>query len=37
MGRLELLTSAAIAARFPEQATRRRALGDLRYRPPGGE
>lgn len=37
MGRLELLTSAAIAARFPEQAARRRAEGELRYRPPGGE
>lgn len=36
-GRLELLTSAAIAVRYPEQAARRRADGELRYRPPGGE
>jgi broad specificity phosphatase PhoE len=37
MGRLELLTSAAIALRFPAEAARRRAAGELSYRPPGGE
>ncbi|BCJ63675.1 histidine phosphatase family protein [Polymorphospora rubra] len=37
MGELELLTGAAIAARFPAEAARRRDLGEFRYRPPGGE
>ncbi|MFK3985260.1 histidine phosphatase family protein [Micromonospora sp. NPDC050397] len=37
MGELELLTSAAVAARFPVEAARRAALGEFHYRPPGGE
>jgi broad specificity phosphatase PhoE len=37
MGELELLTSAAIAARFPAEAARRGAAGAFAYRPPGGE
>lgn len=37
MGELELLTSAAIAARFPAEAARRGAAGEFGYRPPGGE
>lgn len=37
MGELELLTGAAVAARFPAQAARRAAAGEFGYRPPGGE
>jgi 2,3-bisphosphoglycerate-dependent phosphoglycerate mutase len=37
MGELELLTSAAVAARYPAEVTRRGQLGEFRYRPPGGE
>lgn len=37
MGRLELLTTEAIADRFPVEAERRRAAGEFSYRPPGGE
>ncbi|MCK9926800.1 histidine phosphatase family protein [Frankia sp. Mgl5] len=37
MGRLELLTSTAIAERFPAEAERSRAAGMFAYRPPGGE
>lgn len=36
-GDLELLTSAAIAQRFPAEPQRRRAAGEYGYRPPGGE
>jgi 2,3-bisphosphoglycerate-dependent phosphoglycerate mutase len=37
MGQLELLTSAAIERRFPQEARRRADAGDFYYRPPGGE
>jgi probable phosphoglycerate mutase len=37
MGDLELLTRAAIAARFPDEAGRRAAAGEFEYTPPGGE
>ncbi|WP_424537052.1 histidine phosphatase family protein [Sphaerisporangium viridialbum] len=37
MGELELLTTAAIEARFPAEALRRRRAGEYQYRPPGGE
>ncbi|MCK9900756.1 hypothetical protein CC117_11995 [Parafrankia colletiae] len=37
MGRLQLLTSAAVARRFPDEAGRRRRAGEFHYRPPGGE
>ncbi|SEK31152.1 histidine phosphatase family protein [Streptacidiphilus jiangxiensis] len=37
LGLLEMLTSAAIELRHPEEAARRRLLGELRWRPPGGE
>jgi probable phosphoglycerate mutase len=37
MGDLELMTPAGIAQRFPEEATRREADGELVYGPPGGE
>jgi broad specificity phosphatase PhoE len=37
LGVLDLLTSAGVARRFPEEAVRRRWLGKLYYRPPGGE
>jgi 2,3-bisphosphoglycerate-dependent phosphoglycerate mutase len=37
MGELELLTTAAVAARFPVEAARRLSDGEFRYRPPGGE
>ncbi|MFC5908292.1 histidine phosphatase family protein [Streptacidiphilus monticola] len=37
LGILEMLTSAAIELRHPEEAERRRRLGELRWRPPGGE
>ncbi|WP_372517751.1 histidine phosphatase family protein [Frankia tisae] len=37
MGRFELMTRAAIDARFPAEAERRRAVGQWNYRPPGGE
>ena len=37
MGQLELLTTAAIAHRFPAEAARRDAEGEFSYRPPGGE
>jgi broad specificity phosphatase PhoE len=36
-GELELLTPAAIAARFPDEPGRLRADGEYHYRPPGGE
>ncbi|HEU5269020.1 MAG TPA: histidine phosphatase family protein [Jatrophihabitans sp.] len=37
LGILDLLTSMGVRNRFPEEATRRRWLGKLYYRPPGGE
>lgn len=37
MGRLEMLTQAAIRQRFPEEIARRTAAGEFGYRPPGGE
>lgn len=37
MGELELLTGAAIAARYPAEAARRAAVGEFHWRPPGGE
>ncbi|WP_406278748.1 histidine phosphatase family protein [Embleya sp. NBC_00896] len=37
MGVLELHTTAAIERLYPDEAARRRRVGDLYYRPPGGE
>lgn len=37
LGVLEMLTKAAIEAKYPEEAARRRKMGELYYRPPGGE
>lgn len=37
LGILDRLTSAGVAARFPDEAARRRFLGKMYYRPPGGE
>jgi probable phosphoglycerate mutase len=37
LGVLEMLTSAAIELHHPTEAKRRRLLGELRWRPPGGE
>lgn len=37
LGVLEMLTTAAIAHHHPAEAARRRRLGELYYRPPGGE
>ena len=37
LGVLDRLTSHGVAARFPDEATRRARLGKLYYRPPGGE
>ncbi len=37
LGVLEMLPSAAIEAEYPEEAARRRKMGELYYRPPGGE
>ncbi|MFJ7751430.1 histidine phosphatase family protein [Arthrobacter sp. NPDC097144] len=37
LGILDLLTSAGVQARFPEEAQRRSWLGKFSYRPPGGE
>lgn len=37
MGVLELRTAAAIEKLYPDEAERRRRVGDLYYRPPGGE
>jgi probable phosphoglycerate mutase len=37
MGDLELLTRAAVAQRFPDEAGRRAEAGEYRYTPPGGE
>jgi probable phosphoglycerate mutase len=37
LGVLEMLTSAAIELHHPAEAARRRRLGELRWRPPGGE
>ena len=37
LGVLDLLTGSGVAARFPEEAARRRWLGKMYYRPPGGE
>jgi broad specificity phosphatase PhoE len=37
LGILDLLTGEGVAARFPEEATRRQWLGKFYYRPPGGE
>ncbi|HEY0531971.1 MAG TPA: histidine phosphatase family protein [Actinoplanes sp.] len=37
MGDLELMTWAAVAAHFPDEAARRAAAGEYRYAPPGGE
>ncbi|GIE75833.1 phosphoglycerate mutase [Actinoplanes philippinensis] len=37
MGDLELLTRAAVAARFPDEAARRARTGEFEYAPPGGE
>jgi broad specificity phosphatase PhoE len=37
LGVLDLLTTEGVEARYPEEAVRRRWLGKLYYRPPGGE
>jgi broad specificity phosphatase PhoE len=37
LGILDMLTSAGVEARLPEEAARRRWLGKFYYRPPGGE
>jgi broad specificity phosphatase PhoE len=37
LGDFEMLTRAAIAQRFPDEAARRTAAGEYRYTPPGGE
>jgi len=37
LGVLDLFTSSGVRSRFPEEAARRRWLGKLYYRPPGGE
>lgn len=37
LGVLDLLTGAGVRARYPDEAARRRSLGKLYYRPPGGE
>lgn len=37
LGILDLLTSAGVAARFPDENDRRHWLGKFYYRPPGGE
>ncbi len=37
LGVLEMLTGAAIEAEHPAEAARRRKMGELYYRPPGGE
>ncbi|MFJ7277545.1 histidine phosphatase family protein [Kitasatospora sp. NPDC098663] len=37
LGVLEMLTRAAIEAKHPEESARRRKMGELYYRPPGGE
>ncbi|MBD0694435.1 phosphoglycerate mutase [Streptomyces sp. CBMA123] len=37
LGVLEMLPKAAIEAKHPEEAARRRKMGELYYRPPGGE
>jgi broad specificity phosphatase PhoE len=37
LGVLDMLTSAGVEARLPEEAARRRWLGKFYYRPPGGE
>jgi broad specificity phosphatase PhoE len=37
LGILDLLTSTGVRNRYPEEAVRRRWLGKLYYRPPGGE
>jgi broad specificity phosphatase PhoE len=37
LGDLEMLTRAAIAKRFPDEAGRLTAAGEYAYRPPGGE
>lgn len=37
MGDLEMMTRAAVARRFPEERARRKAVGEYRYAPPGGE
>lgn len=37
LGILDLLTSAGVEARFPDEARRRNWLGKFAYRPPGGE
>lgn len=37
LGILDLLTSAGVAARYPDEARRRNWLGKFSYRPPGGE
>ncbi|MFD9595088.1 histidine phosphatase family protein [Kitasatospora sp. NPDC059973] len=37
LGILEMLPKAAIEARHPDEAARRRKMGELYYRPPGGE
>jgi broad specificity phosphatase PhoE len=36
-GVLELLTAAAVRTRYPAELERRRRVGELYYRPPGGE
>jgi probable phosphoglycerate mutase len=37
LGVLDLLTQAGVAAKFPEEAVRRKRLGKFYHRPPGGE
>jgi probable phosphoglycerate mutase len=37
LGELEMMTRAAVAQRFPDEAGRRSEAGEYRYTPPGGE
>ncbi|MEV6300820.1 histidine phosphatase family protein [Actinoplanes sp. NPDC051861] len=37
LGDLEMMTRAAVRARFPDEAARREAAGEYHYAPPGGE
>ena len=37
LGDLEMMTRAAVAQRYPDEAQRRAAAGEYRYTPPGGE
>jgi len=37
LGIMDLLTTAGLEAKLPEEAARRRWLGNFHHRPPGGE